>query len=50
VAHPKVTSEEVAALLPNVERVEQWREPETVGPATEKMREFLRQHTPAGVR
>lgn len=50
VAHPKVTSDEVAALLPNVERVHQWREPETVGPATEKMRQFLRAHTPAGVK
>ncbi len=49
VAHPKITSDEVAALLPNVERVERWREPDVVAEATEKMRSFLRAHTPAGV-
>ncbi len=49
-AHPKATSEEVAALLPNVERVERWREEHAVATATERIRAFLRQHTPAGVR
>jgi pimeloyl-ACP methyl ester carboxylesterase len=49
VAHPKVTSDEVAALLPNVERVERWREPDVVVEATERMRTFLHAHTPAGV-
>lgn len=49
VAHPKVISEEVAALLPNVERIERWREEDAVDEATAKMREFLRKHTPAGV-
>jgi pimeloyl-ACP methyl ester carboxylesterase len=49
-AHPKETSEEVAALLPNVERVERWKTAEAVGPATEKVRAFLRAHTPSGVR
>jgi pimeloyl-ACP methyl ester carboxylesterase len=49
-AHPKATSEEVAALLPNVERVERWRDEDVVAEATERIRTFLRQHTPAGVR
>jgi len=49
-AHPKVTSDEVAALLPNVERVERWRDQDVVAEATERMRDFLRRHTPAGVR
>jgi hypothetical protein len=49
VAHPKITSDEVAALLPNVERVERWKEPDVVAEATERMRTFLRAHAPAGV-
>jgi pimeloyl-ACP methyl ester carboxylesterase len=49
-AHPKVTSVELAGLLPGLERVERWKEPEVVAEATEKMRSFLRRHTPAGVR
>jgi pimeloyl-ACP methyl ester carboxylesterase len=47
-AHPKGISEELAALLPNVERVEHWREPEVVVDATATMRRFLRAHTPTG--
>lgn len=49
-AHPKVTSVELAGLLPEMERVERWKEPDVVAEATEKMRSFLRRHTPAGVR
>jgi pimeloyl-ACP methyl ester carboxylesterase len=49
-AHPKATSVELAALLPNMPRVERWKEPDVVESATETMRAFLRQHTPAGVR
>ena len=49
-AHPKVTSEEIAALLPNIERVERWRDEDVVASATEAMRAFLRKNTPAGVR
>jgi hypothetical protein len=45
-AHPKGISEELAALLPSMERVENWREPEFVADATEQMRRFLRANTP----
>jgi pimeloyl-ACP methyl ester carboxylesterase len=46
-AHPKGISVEVAGLLPNVERIERWRDPEVVPEVTERMRRFLRTHTPA---
>lgn len=49
-AHPKATTVELAGLLPNFERVERWKDPDSVAEATEKMRAFLRKHTPAGVR
>ena len=35
---------EVESLLPNVETVKQWREPDDVSVATEHMRTFLRSH------
>src|SRR5918911_2702345 len=34
-AHPKATSDQVAALLPNVERVERWRDEDVVPEVTE---------------
>jgi pimeloyl-ACP methyl ester carboxylesterase len=43
-AHPRGISEEVAALLPNVEPIERWRDPEVVPEVTERMRSFLRAH------
>jgi pimeloyl-ACP methyl ester carboxylesterase len=46
-AHPKGISVEVASLLPNVERIERWRDPEVVPEVTERMRRFLQAHTPA---
>jgi pimeloyl-ACP methyl ester carboxylesterase len=46
-AHPKGISVEVASLLPNVERIERWRDPDIVPEVTEQMRRFLRTHTPA---
>lgn len=49
-AHPKVTSDEIAELLPGIERVERWKNEDVVASATETMRAFLRSHTPAGVR
>ena len=49
-AHPKVTSVELAGLLPNFERIERWKDEDSVADAREKMRAFLRKHTPAGVR
>lgn len=47
-AHPKGISEELAALLPGMERIERWRDPDVVPAATERMRRFLRAHTPEG--
>jgi pimeloyl-ACP methyl ester carboxylesterase len=49
-AHPKVTSEEIVELLPNIERVVRWKDEDVVASATETMRSFLRANTPAGVR
>ena len=49
-AHPKVTSDEIAELLPGIERVVRWKDEDVVASATETMRTFLRSHTPAGVR
>jgi pimeloyl-ACP methyl ester carboxylesterase len=43
-AHPLGISQEVASLLPNVETIERWREPDAVREATERMRTFLRAH------
>jgi pimeloyl-ACP methyl ester carboxylesterase len=45
-AHPIGVSKEVAQLLPRVEVVERWRDPEVVAAVTETMRQFLRSHTP----
>src|SRR5260370_38827026 len=45
-AHPRGVSIEVAGLLPNVEKIEQWRDPEVVADGTQRMRHFLRSHTP----
>jgi pimeloyl-ACP methyl ester carboxylesterase len=49
-AHPRGVSEELAALLPNVETVERWRDPDAAPAATERMREFLRAHRAVGAR
>lgn len=44
--HPRGVSEEVHALLPNVQVVERWRPPDATEAAMETMRQFLRSHTP----
>jgi len=46
-AHPRGISDEVAALLPNAELIERWRDPDVVPDVIEHMRRFLRAHTPA---
>lgn len=46
-AHPRGVSLEVASLLPNVEVVERWRDPDVVPAVTERMRGFLKAHVPA---
>jgi len=49
-AHPKGISDELAALLPNVQRIEQWRDPAVVPEVTEQMRKFLQANTPVGAK
>jgi len=46
-AHPRGVSIEVASLLPNVEEIEHWKEAELVPDVRERMRQFLKSHTPA---
>ena len=45
--HPEVTSREVAALAPNAELIERWKEPEVVGDTVKRVRAFLEANTPA---
>ena len=49
-AHPRGISLEVAELLPNVEVIERWRDPDVVPEVTERIRDFLKRHTPVGAR
>ncbi len=49
-AHPRGISVEVASLLPNVELVERWRDPDVVPEVTERMRRFLQAHEPVSAR
>jgi len=45
--HPTETGREVAALAPNAEIVEPWKDsPEHIREAVDRAREFLREHTP----
>jgi pimeloyl-ACP methyl ester carboxylesterase len=43
-AHPRGISVEVGSLLPNVEQIERWRDPEVVPEVVGRMRNFLRAH------
>ncbi|HEX8969220.1 MAG TPA: alpha/beta fold hydrolase [Chloroflexota bacterium] len=45
-AHPRGISVEVGALLPRVEQIERWRDPDVVSDATQRMRAFLCAHQP----
>jgi pimeloyl-ACP methyl ester carboxylesterase len=49
-AHPKGISVEVASLVPNLERIEVWRDPAVVPAVTAQMRRFLDANTPVGVK
>ncbi len=49
-AHPKGVSAEVASLLPNVARIERWRDADVVPEVTERMRAFLTAHRPVPTR
>jgi pimeloyl-ACP methyl ester carboxylesterase len=44
--HPSETSREIAALAPNAELVERWKEPEVVAETIQRVRTFLKAHTP----
>jgi pimeloyl-ACP methyl ester carboxylesterase len=46
-AHPRGISVEVAGLLPNVETIERWRDPDVVPEVTERIRAFLKTHASA---
>jgi pimeloyl-ACP methyl ester carboxylesterase len=49
-AHPTGVGLEVAQLLPNSELLEKWKEPPEIVPQTiERVRQFLRAHTPSTV-
>jgi pimeloyl-ACP methyl ester carboxylesterase len=44
--HPTPISREIAELAPNAELVESWKEPDVLTQTVERVRSFLRQHTP----
>ena len=44
--HPQETSKEIAALAPNAELVENWKESAVIGATVKRVREFLISHTP----
>ena len=48
IPHPAATSSELAALLPGVEIVTDWRGPEHLDTQRNRVRAFLGRHTPAG--
>ena len=48
-AHPTGVGLEVARLLPNSELLEDWKTPEAVPGTVERIRAFLRAHTPTAV-
>lgn len=45
-AHPYAIAEEIARLLPNAEFIPEWKEGPALATATERMKQFLRDHTP----
>jgi pimeloyl-ACP methyl ester carboxylesterase len=48
-AHPFAIAEEIARLLPNSEFIPEWKDGAALAAATERMKQFLRDHTPARV-
>jgi hypothetical protein len=46
IPHPAATSAELAALLPGVEVVSDWRGPDNLGPQETRVVTFLKGHTP----
>ncbi|HLZ31642.1 MAG TPA: alpha/beta fold hydrolase [Chloroflexota bacterium] len=49
-AHPRGVSVEVAGLLPNVETIERWRDPDVVPAVIDQVRAFLKTHATSGSR
>jgi pimeloyl-ACP methyl ester carboxylesterase len=45
VYHPSETSREIAALAPNAELIERWKDPEVVPETIRRVRSFLSKHT-----
>ena len=48
-AHPFAIAEEISRLLPNSEFIPEWKDGSALTAATQRMKEFLRGHTPARV-
>jgi hypothetical protein len=46
VHHPSETSREIASIAPRAELVERWKEPELVADTIQRVRSFLKAHTP----
>jgi hypothetical protein len=46
-AHPAKTSEEIAALAPNIEVQKDWKAPTHREASIKRVRAFLERHTPA---
>jgi hypothetical protein len=44
--HPQVIGEEIIELAPNVEALRQWKGPEHLHTAIERVTAFLERHTP----
>jgi pimeloyl-ACP methyl ester carboxylesterase len=44
--HPETVSREIAALAPNAELVERWKDPDVVADTVKRVRAFLEAHTP----
>jgi pimeloyl-ACP methyl ester carboxylesterase len=45
-AHPYAIAEEIAQLLPNAEFIPEWKDGDPLATAKERMKQFLRDHTP----
>ena len=48
--HPTQVAQEIAQLAPNAEFIMTWKTPDVVGAAVERVRSFLRAHTPPQAR
>jgi hypothetical protein len=44
--HPGETSDDIVKLAPHAEIINEWKTPETIGKTVERVRSFLKSHTP----